>query len=298
MKYTLSADEPLNVAYCLESGQVFRWQKNGDVWTGVIKGKVCKIQQNGKTLTYTGFTHEELRDYFGLNLRFSEVERSFSQPEVKHLLDRYTGLRILHQDLYECILTFLLATNTSIRRIKKMIEVLSVTYGEKIKSGSEIYYSFPLPENIVREPASISKCKLGFREERVVEFAKQVLDGTVNLEKISLMNYRNARNALMNIWGVGQKVADCVCLFALKHYNSFPVDTHIRKWFARQRYMELKDIYPKLGDKGHLSKKLYERIGEFAVRRFGKYAGYVQQYIYLEELDKYKPQPYNPSLQR
>ncbi|MEM3396892.1 MAG: DNA glycosylase [Thermoplasmata archaeon] len=284
MRYFVEPDNPINLDFTLDSGQAFRWRKEGEIWEGIVRQKVCKLRQEGRMITFTGFTMEEFLEYFGLNLKMKEVvETSFGAPEVSHLPTAYKGLRILNQELYECLFSFLLATNTNIKRIKAMVEKICLTYGEKIEVAGRIYFGFPTPEKFLQCSEKIKNCSLGFRDSRILELAEKIVDGKINLERIATLDYTSARNALLEIKGVGPKVADCVCLFSLKHYMAFPIDVHISSWFRKQNYMELESVNAALNQK-KMSDKIYRILSDFARKRFGIFAGYVQQYIFLNEI--------------
>lgn len=284
MKYTVDRKNPLNLSFTLDSGQAFRWERDGDIWVGVVRQKVCKVKQEGRVLVFTGFALDEFIDYFGLNQSMEEIiEESFRAEEVVHLPKIYEGLRILNQEPYECLFSFLLATRTSIERIKKMIEQICINYGERIVSDGKAYFTFPSPEKFLEGAEKLKVCGLGFRENRVLDLAEMILSGNLNLEKITAMNYEKARESLLKINGVGQKVADCVCLFSLRHYSSFPIDVHISSWFRGQNYRELEEVIGALS-KGKMTERVYRTLAGFARKRFGRFAGYVQQYIFFDEL--------------
>lgn len=284
MKYILTPKNFLDVALTLESGQAFRWQRHGDIWTGVVKNKVCRIVQDGLTVRFTGFTREEFIEYFDLRLDISEIyENTFStHAEIRHLPQKYNGLRIMHQDLYECMLSFMLATNTSIPHIKSMIAKLSELCGEKIAGG---YYAFPTPERILKSREKLCTCKLGYRERYIVEIARRIVDGSIELEKIKCMDYEHAVSELRGVNGIGNKVSDCICLFALKHYEAFPIDRHILDRVCRAYSSD--NGFPALLKpcaRRKITPQEYNQIGKFARAKFGHFAGYVQQYIFIDEI--------------
>ncbi|MEM3444757.1 MAG: DNA glycosylase [Thermoplasmata archaeon] len=284
MKYIIEPENPLNVDLTLESGQAFRWRKEGEVWVGVVREKVCRVAQQGNVVTFTGFSMEEFLEYFGLKQDMREVvEESFRRPEVSHLPGLYRGLRILNQEFYESLVSFMLATNTNIQRIKGMVEKLCGNFGRRIVDGGKTYFTFPGPEKLLECPGKLNDCGLGFRRARILELAEKILDGKLNLERIAGMDYAGARASLLAIKGVGEKVADCVSLFSLHHYMAFPIDVHIKSWFRKQNYRELECVNPELGRR-QLKPGTYRILGDFARKRFGRFAGYVQQYIFLDEL--------------
>lgn len=173
-----------------------------------------------------------------------------------------SGIRILRQDLWEMIVSFLISQQNNIVRIRRCIRNICEKYGEKkMNARGEIYYAFPKPEDLARlGEDDLKACNLGYRSKYVVRAAKNVVSGTADLEAISHMRYRNAREELLKLYGVGEKVADCICLFSLHHLQAFPVDTHINQ--AMQKH--------------------YKR--GFPNRRYQGFQGVMQQYIFYYEL--------------
>ena len=155
-------------------------------------------------------------------------------PRDSYLMDaaRFgSGIRILRQDLWEMIVSFIVSQQNNIRRIKKILELLSQRYGTKMTDlqGKE-YYAFPKPEELAQaDEDAFRACNLGYRSRYIKNTVNSVLSGEADLEKIKGMCYQEARKELMKLSGVGEKVADCICLFALHHLEAFPVDTHIKK---------------------------------------------------------------------
>ncbi len=142
-----------------------------------------------------------------------------------------SGIRILRQDLWEMIVSFLISQQNNILRIRKCIENICGSYGEKlVGSQGEEYYAFPTPQTLAAlEEDALMACNLGYRSKYVVRAARNIADGQCDLENIRRLPYSEAREELLKLYGVGEKVADCICLFALHHLEAFPVDTHIRQ---------------------------------------------------------------------
>ena len=179
------------------------------------------------------------------------------------------GIRILRQDLWEMIITFLISQQNNISRIRSCIERLCVRYGEKLKAGDTEYYSFPTPQQLSgATEEELRRLGMGYRARYIVETTRSILEGEVSLEKLYQMKYyRRARKELMKLSGVGEKVADCICLFALHHMDAFPIDTHIRqvlnehyrRGFPNRRYHGMRGImqqyifyYELIGERGKI----------------------------------------------
>jgi N-glycosylase/DNA lyase len=165
----------------------------------------------------------------------------------------------------------MLATAWSIPNIKRGISLLSSTYGEEIGDG---YYSFPEPETLARLcDGELRNCKLGFRSNRIVKAAKHVVDGDLVLDELFKVEYREAKQRLMYLEGIGEKVADCILLFAFDKMNAFPVDTHVEK--VVRHYYGDREFF-----NGTVTKS---KIGDWGRMYFGEYCGYAQQYFFYQK---------------
>lgn len=170
-----------------------------------------------------------------------------------------SGIRILRQDLWEMIISFLISQRNNIARIRRCIQNICEAYGER-REGT-VYYTFPRPEALaVLDEDGLLGCNLGYRSKYVVRAARDIVSGRADLDKIRGMPYEEAKEGLLKLYGIGEKVADCICLFALHHLQSFPVDTHISQVLERQ--------YP----------------NGFPVDRYKDIQGILQQYMFYYEL--------------
>ena len=173
------------------------------------------------------------KGYFHLDKDYGEYIRQIC-PEDSYLVQAAaagSGIRILHQDLWEMIVSFLISQQNNIVRIRRCIENLCERYGEtRCTDTGVIYHAFPVPEALagLKEDALMA-CNLGYRSKYVVRAARNVAEGIFDLSGVCSLSYEDARQELMKLYGVGEKVADCICLFALRHFQAFPVDTHIRQ---------------------------------------------------------------------
>jgi N-glycosylase/DNA lyase len=269
---TLDPDQPFDLDCTLSCGQLFRWQKQGDVWQGVVQGSIITIRQRGRRLSYSGAADAFLRTYFALDIDLDAILESVDRDPVIHdAVVKHRGLRIVKQDPWECLISYICAQNANIPRIQKMIETLSAQCGDGI---DPVTYAFPNPEALamVSEP-DLRRCGLGYRAPYIFETAKRVADDPGWGERISRLSFADARNALMAFRGVGPKVADCILLFSFGRYEAFPVDVWIRK-VMYSHYLQNACRRDSLGCRE------YEFIAEFARRHFGRYAGYAQEYLY------------------
>jgi N-glycosylase/DNA lyase len=265
--------EIFNLNYTLDCGQVFRWEQNGNWWTGIVGDQVIRLSQNrGELLIDSKLSPESFSNYFrfddDLPLIYNSINRDLL---INRAIDRYRGLRLIRQDPWECLISYMLATASSIPTIQKRISLLSQFFGQEIEEG---YFSFPDPETLANADLStLDKCKLGFRTERIKEAAREVHSGALDLEVLFRLEYKYARDRLMRLRGVGEKVADCILLFAFEKMEAFPVDTHIKQII--QHY----NIYSNsLENYSNLSK-----MGDWGRNYFGPYCGYAQQYLFYQK---------------
>lgn len=232
-------------------------------------GRCLVIEQTGNVVSF-GCSEEEFeqlwKNYFDLDEDYAKIIASIDK-EDSYLLKAASygsGIRILHQDLWEMIVSFIISQQNNIKRIRKCIDLLCRKYGEEkyTKSGM-VFYTFPGPEALSDAlPEDLYACNLGYRSKYIQKTAQAVKDGEVNLEAVLQMDYEAAMAELCRLYGIGVKVANCICLFALHKTEAFPVDTHINK--------VLKEQYPK----------------GFPFEKYKGYAGTIQQYIFYYDLMK------------
>ncbi|MBR7123380.1 MAG: hypothetical protein IKC93_00730 [Candidatus Methanomethylophilaceae archaeon] len=247
----------------LGCGQAHRWHKVDDSWEGVLGNEVITLTQTPDGFECEGTDDENLiLDYFrhddDLDSIYEECARS--DEFVSGLIDRCRGLRILRQPHYECIATYILATNANVKRIGAMVEGVCRTFGRNLGGR----YSFPTPEEILAKKDLIHECRLGYRADRFIEYAQSVHDGTFDPDALESTSYEECVEALLRIKGVGPKVADCIALFSYGHLEAFPIDARIGN-VLRDRY----------GVEGS-----YKKLAQYARERFGRYAGYAQEFLY------------------
>ncbi|MFZ3060585.1 MAG: DNA glycosylase [Candidatus Methanoperedens sp.] len=262
-----------NLDLTLSCGQVFRWEKN-ECWSGVVNGKLIRARQAGvEVIIDSALDKKFIRDYFRLDDDMEKIYASINRDEkIDSLIRKYRGLRLVRQDPWECLISYICSSNNTIRNIKNSIRRMCECFGEKIDEG---YYSFPTPESLSElHLCDMEQCRLGFRAPRVLKIASMVAKNEFDLYGIKNLPYEEGRKELMKIDGVGNKIADCVLLFAFGKLESFPVDTHIEQIMDRlygERF------------RGSRSKKR-EEIAEFAREYFEEYCGYAQEYLYMEDL--------------
>ena len=274
---------PFDLESTLQCGQLFRWEKHGDLWHGTVKDRVLEIRQRGSILIFEGANVDFVRSYFRLDDDLPQIISEISRDSLmRQAVHAFHGLRLARQDPWECLISYICATYKNIPAIKNMIFELSRRFGHQVSYKGCSFYSFPGPEALT--DASINelrKCKLGFRAKLVRDAAQKVGANEIDLEHLKKVDYETAKAELQKVSGVGNKVADCVLLFSLEKLEAFPVDVWMRR-IVGTHYSDRFDrsLIGKISSKTSLSRKAYERIGSFARDYFGRYAGYAQEYLF------------------
>lgn len=277
-KYVLENQESFKMEDIFDCGQCFRWNKQEDSsYIGVIKDAVVKVEENNNKIIFSGESElnfeEVINYYFDLNTNYSEYKNILSNIDeyLSESINFGEGIRILRQDLWECIISFIISANNNIPRIKKIIERMSIAYGEKIEFDGKEYYKFPTPESLSK--ASVQDLRdlgLGFRDKRIYNTTKMILEKQVDLEKIKQMENTNLmREELLKLDGVGPKVADCILLFSLKRLDVFPIDVWVRR--------VMNDLYIHNDNEEKVNKKELQKLAE---EKFGDLSGLAQQYLF------------------
>jgi len=265
--------DSFNLAHIFDCGQSFRWNinENGNFF-GIAKGKALEISQNDGEIVFYNTTTEDFRDiwheYFDFNIDYSKIKKELSKDKIlKEAISYGDGIRILKQDLWECVVSFIISASNNIPRIKKIVEALCCNFGEKILYMDKIFYSFPSPERISSLTLEdLAVIKAGFRDKYILDAAGKFVSGEISYEKLSVMSATDAKKTLMTIKGVGNKVADCILLFGLSKCESFPIDVWIKR-IMEYCYFEKEEPI--------------EKISEFAKEKFGSLGGYAQQYLFF-----------------
>lgn len=262
-----------------ECGQCFRWnlQEDGG-YTGVFGENVMHMKKENENIVIEGFCKKEIKqtveEYFDLNRDYQQIKQILAKIDenMKTSIQYGQGIRLLNQDLWETIITFIISANNNMPRIKKIIERMSERYGSQILWKGKNYYCFPTVEQLknvtVKEYRDLG---LGFRDIRVYETVQKIVNQQVDLEQMKKnRNTLEIREELLTLSGVGPKVADCILLFStLKRLEVFPIDVWVRRVMNR--------LYIKQSDEKKISRKQIEQI---ASEKFGNLAGIAQQYLF------------------
>ena len=249
----------LDLEQTLDCGQSFRWEKQNDgSFSGVAFGKYVNISLDGTDMIIKNAAPDDekiWRDYFDLELDYGKIREDISRlhPVLEDAARYAPGIRILRQEPYEALCTFIISQNNNIKRIKGIVARLCESFGDEIDEG---VYTFPTAERLAElTPDDLAPLRAGFRNRYIIDSAKKVASSEVDLELCKTADYEAARAELMKITGVGVKVADCTLLFGMHRVEAFPVDV----WMKRA----MEKLFPGM-----------------SANDFGEYAGIAQQYIF------------------
>lgn len=283
MRIMLEESQPFNLDLTLCCGQVFRWEKIGKWWYGVVNNRAFKVRQVGKFVEFENASADFLKEYFGLSDDLPMILSQIAKDKhMKNIFKILNGLRILRQNPWECLISYICATYKNITAIKQTLFNLCKKFGSIICLDQHVFYTFPTTEHLAKADLNeLAKCGLGYRAKYVSETAKTLADGSLEIEKLKNQSYEKGRSILLSLPGVGLKVADCVLLFSFGKLEAFPVDVWVKRAVIRH-YASHFDIefIRKVSLKKSLTHAEYEKISLFGRKYFGKYAGYAQEYIY------------------
>ena len=282
--YILKNAKSFNPKHIFDCGQCFRWDENEDgSYTGIFKNNVLNVKKVNNDIVFTGVCDGNIKnicsEYFDLERDYEKIKQELSKVDqyIKESISYGEGIRLLNQDLWETIISFIISANNNIPRIKGIINRLSKNYGDKIIWNGNDFFTFPTPEQLSK--ATIQDFRslgLGFRDVRVYETTKKILNKEIDLEKLHTeKDTLKVRDALLTLPGVGPKVADCILLFStLKRFDVFPIDVWVRR--------VMNDLYIKNADETKVNKKEIESL---AKSKYGNLEGIAQQYLFYWKRD-------------
>ncbi len=271
---TLQPDQPFDLDLTLSCGQTFRWERVGGWWQGIVEGRAIRIRQDADLLTFSGADAGFIRDYFRLDQDLPAILSSIDRdPVISAAIHECRGLRLVRQQPWECLISYICATNTNIPAVKRRVELMAERFGRSVDGPFGTTYAFPEPGELASaSPAELRDCRLGYRDDYVSCAAGFIAECPDWAKEVAALPFEEAREALMEFRGVGPKVADCVLLFAFGFFEAFPVDVWIHRIMAKT-YM------PEIAGRSCIPTD-YEKIRRFAQEYFGEYAGYAQEYLY------------------
>ena len=269
----------INIDNSINSGQVFLWEKNGTDWYGINGQDILKINENGVIKSILN----SKTNFFRKNDNMQEIIKSISKDEtVKKSVKQYEGLRIFKQDPFQCMISFIISSNSNIQKIKNSLEKISKKFGKKVKIQNKEFFLFPKPEKLANASIEeIKKCGVGYRAPFIKQASKMIVLKKINFKYLEKCDYQEAKKNICLIPGVGNKVADCILLFSLNKLEAFPLDTWmikiLEKYYSNQFNIETKTI----------TEKQYQILHEKIVNYFGPYCGYAQQFLFKMERENY-----------
>jgi N-glycosylase/DNA lyase len=258
----------------LECGQSFRWQPINGWYYGVVEGRQLKIRQEKQALIVESSDDEQpdrleasLRHYLDLNRDLPAILKAVDiDPFIHRSIETFRGMRILNQAVWECLASFILSQNNNVPRIKGIIRTISAQFGEKITLDDSVDYAFPTPQALAAAGVeALYDCRLGYRAPYLWTVSSAVAAGEFDPEALKSMPYAEAKRELMRFKGIGEKVADCICLFSLGHVQALPIDVWVKR-IIEQLYLK--------------RQASIREIRQFAEDYFGEYLGYAQQYLF------------------
>ncbi len=263
-----------NPKHIFECGQCFRWDLQDDgSYTGVAFGKILNVKQENNSIIFDNTNIEDFNNiwlnYFDLNTDYGEIKEYLNKNDdvMKEATKFGEGIRILKQDPWETLISFIISANNAIPRIKKSIELISKNFGQYIgEYKGKDYYKFPSPKDIYNiSEEQLKTCGVGYRSKYILNTAKKVVDEKILLEEIKKLNSEDCSKSMREFAGVGPKVANCILIFAMEKVEAVPVDVWVKR--VMEHFYFHKDTPNK-------------KIEQFAREKYGKYAGYAQQYLF------------------
>ncbi|MBI4141247.1 hypothetical protein HY485_05415 [Candidatus Woesearchaeota archaeon] len=252
-----------NLQHTLESGQFFRYYLKDGFYYVISGNNFFKIRQQGKNLEFLGTKRKFVQQFLGLNHDFETVKKQFSKDKyLNTAMKQYSGLRIMKQNQWETLISFICSSASNIPKITKNVNLLAENFGKKINFENETAFAMPMIGEM-NDLAKIKNCKVGFRAKYLFEANRIPTDF---FDIIKNLNYTDAVSQLTTLNGVGEKIADCVLLFGCNRLEAFPVDVWIKR-VVQELYFDNKETNNK-------------EIKKFGQEKFGKNAGYANQYLY------------------
>ena len=313
-------NQTIDVDTSIDSGQVFMWKKwdypdnTNTCWYGIDGAKVLKIYtHHPEKITSYKLDNDKCKtclndtDFFRTGDNMQKILDSICTDDtVNTAVKRYQGLRILRQDPFQCMISFLTSSNSNIPRIRKNLETICQRYGEKITVDNKEFFVFPTAKKIAEASESdIRRCGLGYRSGYIVKAARMVASKQIDFEELKRAEYAQALETIQKVPGIGCKVADCILLFSLEKLEAFPLD----RWMLRaldSRHYKDRFVISRMKNRevvsattttttsatphkkgAALTSKQYHQLHDKVVKYFGSFAGYAQQFLFKMERDEY-----------
>ena len=231
--YRIPCPKTFNLSLCLDCGQAFRWTKRDNIWNGVAHGKYIEIEQTDSEIVFYNCNEKEFKkiwvNYFDLDCDYEKIVNSYDDEHLKTAVSEYDGIRILRQEPWEALCSFIISQNNNIPRIKGIIERLCEEFGD----GETNKKSFPSAEKISKLTVEdLAPLRAGFRAKYIIDAAQKVANGEIDFKKIQENPIDFGREELQKIKGVGAKVAECTLLYGFHKIDAFPIDVWVKRIMA------------------------------------------------------------------
>lgn len=261
--------EGIDLAKTLNSGQVFHWIQHGKGFVGAIDQAPCCLEQSGNDLLVSKGLTAQVRHYLALDHRMNEIQATFpNDPTLDAAMSYADGIRILRQPVWECLATFLTSALKQVAHIRSISLLIRERYGRKLEIAGTAVFSYPGPEVLAGLTlGEIEACRLGFRAANLLAAARMVAAGEIELDGLAKLPSNDIRSVLCRFKGVGDKIANCVLLFAFGRLEVMPIDVWIARVLREKYFPEKRTIRP-------------AQLADFCQQHFGPYAGYAQQYLF------------------
>ncbi len=276
MQTLISSFDPV---VSINSGQVFLWEKHENSWYGIHGDQVIKFTQSDKGIEFLSFPDDKSCDQkiFRLDDDIKKIFEEISHdPLIYRLVRLYPGLRLIRQKPHQCLFSFVCASNTNIPMIRRMLYNMTRKFGKRTKVDGIDFFTFPSAADINKASVDeLRACGLGYRTKAIKAAAYSIASGRLDFDLLKKVSYYESKKELLQVYGIGNKTADCVLLFSLEKLDAFPIDV----WIARALASHYSWLHKgKFHDK--IAPHQYEQLSDGARSYFGRYAGYAQQYLY------------------
>ena len=270
----------VNLEFTINSGQVFLWKNDDSFWYGINGLDIIKI--NKKNLTINSLSKRG-QDIFRESDNMEEIINVVSKDKIVfQAQQKFPGLRIVRQEPFQCLISFIVSSNSNIQKIKSNLQKLCENFGERVIFEEKEFFLFPTPERLSKASLKeIQDCGVGYRAKFIKSAAEMVFSKKIDFDKIKNSDYFKAKRMLKTIPGIGNKVADCILLFSLEKTEAFPLDRWmiriLQKYYSEKFSLQTKTI----------TDKQYDLLHEKIVKHFGPFAGYAQQYLFKMERENF-----------
>ena len=264
----------INVGHTINSGQVFLWEKLDTKWYGINGNDVLLVDEK---CPHEVQSYQKIKyDLFRENDNFDKIIKTISKDKIiKTAVKEFPGLRLMRQDPFQCYISFIVSSNSSIQNIRLTLQRIAKKFGKKVTFDDKEFHLFPEPTRLANATKSeLASCGLGYRTTFVKKASIMVEQKEIDFDYLKKSYYTTAKNELLQVFGIGNKVADCILLFSLEKLEAFPLD----RWIVRS----LLEYYPQVFsfEGKTLTDKKYQDLHDEAVKYFGQYAGYSQQFLF------------------